>query len=342
MIKNIDHANVIHYGFDSIILKSGKNGLSKPSCVKVLKDEFPSKEMLAQLDNEFELCSKTKSSNVRKAYRREKVEGHEALVLEYIEGKDLNKFLASKALTLFQQLHIATDIASALADLQKENICHHRIHPSNILVEESTNKIYLIDFALATQGAILEEAITSLGEKEIESLKYIAPEQTGRINHTIDQRADLYSLGLIFYKLFTGQLPFDSEARLELLYANIAKTPLRPENLNPQLPKVLGDIIMKLLSKNAEDRYQSAFGVKADLERCLAQLNESGDIDDLIKTGFTIALGDYSGKLSFSKKLYGRDNEIKTLTNLYDSCALGQKKNFIDFRKFRKRKIFFG
>jgi len=326
MIKNIDHANVIHYGFDSIIIKSGKNGLSKPSCIKVLKDEFASKEMQAELDNEFEICSKTKSSNVRKAYRREKVEGHEALVLEYIEGKDLNKFLSSKTLTLYQQLHIATDITSALADLQKENICHHRIHPSNVLVEESTNKIYLIDLALATQGGVLEEGITSLGEKEIESLKYIAPEQTGRINHAIDQRADLYSLGLIFYKLFTGQLPFDSEARLELLYANIAKTPLRPENLNPQLPKVLCDIIMKLLSKNAEDRYQSAFGVKADLEKCLAQLNENGNIDDLIKGGFTIALADYSGKLSFPKKLFGRETELKTLNELYKDCARGQKR----------------
>ncbi len=326
MIKNIDHANVIHYGFDSIIIKSGKNGLSKPSCIKVLKDEFASKEMLAELDNEFELCFKTKSNNIRKAYRREKVEGHEALVLEYIEGKDLNKFLASKPLTFFQQLHIATDIASALADLQKENICHHRIHPSNILVEESTNKIYLIDLALATQGGVLEEAITSLGEKEIESLRYIAPEQTGRINHTIDQRADLYSLGLIFYQLFTGQLPFDSEARLELLYANIAKTPLRPENLTPKLPKVIGDIIMKLLSKNAEDRYQSAFGLKADLEKSLTQLNESGNIDDLLNAGFTIALGDYSGKLSFPKKLFGRENELKTLNELYDDCAQGQKR----------------
>ncbi len=141
----------------------------------------------------------------------------------------------------------------------------------------------MIDLGLATEGNVFEEAITSLGEKEIESLKYIAPEQTGRINHAIDQRADLYSLGLIFYRLFTGQLPFDSEARLELLYANIAKTPSKPSQLNPELPKIISDIIMKLLSKNAEDRYQSAFGVKADLEKCLKQFNKNGKIDDLIE-----------------------------------------------------------
>ncbi len=326
MIKNIDHANVIHYGFDSIIIKSGRDGLGKPSCLKVLKDEFATKEMLAQLDNEFNLCSKIKSGNVRKAFRREKMEGHEALVLEYIEGKDLSKLLASETLTLYQQLHIATDIASALAGLHKENIFHRRIHPSNILVEESTNKIYLIDLALATEGNVIEDAITNLGEKEIESLKYIAPEQTGRINHAIDQRADLYSLGLIFYRLFTGQLPFDSEARLELMYANIAKTPTQPNQLNPELPKIISDIIMKLLSKNAEDRYQSAFGVKADLENCLKQFNTTGNIDDLNKAGFKIGELDFSGKLNFTKKLYGREKEIKTLNALYEDCAKGEKR----------------
>jgi predicted ATPase/class 3 adenylate cyclase len=329
MIKNIDHANVVHYGFDSIIIKSGKNGLSKPSCLKILKDEFASKEMLEQLDNEFNVCSKTKSSNVRKAFKREKIEGHEAVVLEYIEGKDLNKLLATENLTFFQQLHLATDIASALAGLHKENIFHRRIHPSNILVERSTNKIYLIDLGLATEGNVFEEAVTNFGEKEIESIKYIAPEQTGRINHAIDQRADLYSLGLIFYRLFTGELPFDSEARLELMYANIAKTPTNPSQLNPELPEILSEIIMKLLSKNAEDRYQSAFGVKADLEKCLEQFNVNGKIDDLIKTGFTIAKLDFSGKLNFTNKLYGREKELRTLNELYEDCARGKKRMLV-------------
>ncbi len=326
MIKNIDHANVVHYGFDSIIIKSGKNGLSKPSCIKVLKDEFASKEILVQLDNEFNLCSRIKSSNVRKAFKRLKIEGHEAVVLEYIEGKDLNKLLTTENLTLFQQLHIATDIASALAGLHKENIFHRRIHPSNILVEQSTNKIYLIDLGLATQGNVLEEGITTFSEKEIESLKYIAPEQTGRINQAIDQRADLYSLGLILYRLFTGQLPFDSEARLELMYANIAKTPVKPTQLNPELPELLSEIIMKLLSKNAGSRYQSAFGVKADLEKCLEQFDLNRKIDDLTEKGFTIGQLDFSGKLNFTNKLYGREKELKMLNALYENCEKGQKK----------------
>jgi len=326
MIKNIDHANVIHYGFDSLIIKSEKDGLSKPTCQKVLKEEFPSKEILAQLDNEYDICSKSKSTNVRKAVKRDKIEGNESLVLEYIEGKDLHKLLNTEKLDLVQQLHIATDIATALLGLHKENIFHRRIHPSNILIEKSTNKIYLIDFGLATVGNLFEEGISTFREKEIESLKYIAPEQTGRINHTVDQRSDLYSLGLIFYRLFTGQLPFDSEAQLELMYANIAKTPVKPEIINPELPHILSDITMKLLSKDAEGRYQSAFGVKFDLEKCIKQLNETGNIDDLSTSDFKIASSDFSGKLNFSNKLYGREKEIEKLNGFYDECANGQKK----------------
>ena len=326
MIKNIDHANVIYYGFDSIIIKSDNKGFGKPSCIKILKDEFAARQKIEQLDNEFNVCSRLKCANVRRAIKREKIEGNEALVLEYIEGKDLNKLLTTEKFSLSQQLHLATDIASALTCLHKENIFHRRIHPSNILIEESTNKIYLIDLALAIKGNVFEEAMTTLSEKEIESLKYIAPEQTGRINHAIDQRADLYSLGLIFYRLFTGQLPFDSEARLELFYANIAKTPEKPNHLNPQIPGIISDIIMKLLSKNAEDRYQSAFGVMMDLEKCLEQFNINGKIDDLKLNGFGIAGLDFSGKLNFTNKLYGRENEIKKLQDLYANCTTGAKK----------------
>ena len=117
--------------------------------------------------------------------------------------------------------------------------------------------------------------MTSFHEKEVEVLKYIAPEQTGRINRAIDIRADLYSLGIILYRLFTGELPFESEDGLELMYSHIAKTPVEPQLVNKELPKVISDIIMKLLAKNAEDRYQSAFGVKYDLEKCLEQFTDN-------------------------------------------------------------------
>ena len=324
MIKNIDHSNVIYYGFESLIIKTGTNGVNKPSCLKVLKEEFPSKETLAQLDNEFEICSKTKCSSIRKAIKKEKQEDHSAIVLEYIEGKDLNKLLFAEKWNIVQQLDIATDIATALAGLHKENIFHRRIHPSNILIEQSTNKVFFIDFGLASEGNIFEEGFTSFQDKEVEVLKYIAPEQTGRINRAIDNRADLYSLGIILYRLFTGQLPFETGEGLELIYAHIAKTPVEPRLINSDLPQVVSDIIMKLLSKNAEDRYQSAFGVKYDLEKCQQQLSDNGKIEN-----FPIAKFDFSGKLNFSNKLYGRDKEINYLNQLFESDANGQKNTLL-------------
>lgn len=324
MIKNIDHANVIHYGFESLIIKSGANGLSKPSCLKVLKDEFPSKEVLSHLDNEFAICSKAKCSSVRRAFKREKLEEHEVIVLEYIAGNDLNKHLSTEKLPLFQQLHLAADIASALADLHKENIFHQRIQPSNIIIEHSTSKVFFIDFALATKGSSFEAETVPSGDRESEYLKYIAPEQTGRINHAIDNRADLYSLGICLYQIFTGQLPFESEARLELMYANIAKTPPKPVEINPDLPLVVSHLIMKLLSKNAEDRYQSAFGIKYDLEKCLRLLTED-EKADARSISFPIATFDFSGKLHFHDKLFGRVKETSILNNSFDSCANGQK-----------------
>ena len=325
MLKNIDHANVIHYGYESLIIKTVNNDLGKPTCLKVLKEEYPSKETLARLENEFNLCSKARASCVRKAVKRDQNEGHEQIVLEYIEGKDLGKLLTKEKLTFVEQLHLAKDIAEALSNMHKENIFHRRIQPSNIIIEDATDKIFFIDFGVANEGKIFEENTNPYHEKEIEVLKYIAPEQTGRINQTIDNRADLYSFGIILYQLFTGQLPFESDERLELMYANIARTPANPKDINKNLPPVISAIIMKLLSKNAEDRYQSAFGVKRDLEKCLEEITNA-DEKDIASIEFPIASSDFSGKLNFTKKLYGRGKEINFLNTLYKDCESGEKK----------------
>ncbi|MEO8413024.1 MAG: adenylate/guanylate cyclase domain-containing protein [Ginsengibacter sp.] len=320
MIKNIDHANVIHYGSDSLIIKMGTNGPGKPSCLKVLREEYPSKETIAGLENEFEICSHAKCSSIRRAFSTQKQEDHAAIVLEYVEGKDLGKFLATERITIVQQLQLATDIISALADIHKENIFHRRINPANILIEQATRKVFFIDFGLSTQGNTFEEGMTSSHDNEIEVLKYIAPEQTGRINRSIDNRADLYSMGIILYRLFAGEVPFDSDEGLELIYAHVAKTPVAPILINGDMPRVVSDIIMKLLSKDAEDRYQSAYGVKYDLEKCLQQFSVDEKIDN-----FPIAQFDFSGKVFYSNKLYGREKEINYLNRLFEDCASGQK-----------------
>ncbi|HLF45316.1 MAG TPA: serine/threonine-protein kinase, partial [Chitinophagaceae bacterium] len=320
MIKNIDHNNVIHYGTDAIIIKSVSTGSGKPVCKKILMEEFPAAELVAELENEFEICSKIKGPGIRKAYKKIKEEDHHAIELEFIEGTDLNKFLAAEKPDLLQQLNLSVALVTALTDIHRENIFFRQVHPSNMLIEQPTQKIFFIDFGLATYGNGYEPAQLPAHEKQVEYLKYISPEQTGRINRAIDNRADLYSVGVILYRLFTGLLPFESKDSLELIYAHVAKEPPDPCLLNKELPEVIAGIIRKLLSKNAEDRYQSAFGLKADLEICLKKFITNKKIEK-----FELAEFDFTGKLNIPSTLFGREKETEKIHNLFASATQGTK-----------------
>lgn len=321
MIKNIDHANVIHYGSGSLIFKAATiNGISKPYCLKVLNEEFPTPEVRAQLENEFRICSQSGCNSIRKAIRMEKIEEHDALVLDYIDGKDFGKILTSERPDLIQQLNYAIDIAAALGELHKQHIFHQRLHPSNIIIENGTNKVFFIDLGMAMSGNAYGVKNGIEQEQDIEVLKHIAPEQTGRVNRPVDNRTDLYSLGVILYRLFTGAAPFESKDGLELIYAHVAKNPVPPIRINSTLPVPVSDIILKLLEKNAEDRYQSVFGLKMDLEKCLYFLKSAGKIEP-----FRIAENDFTGRLFVSNKLFGRTKEIDFINQLFKDCASGGK-----------------
>jgi serine/threonine protein kinase len=147
------------------------------------------------------------------------------------------------------------------------------------------------------------------------SLAYISPEQTGRMNRALDYRTDFYSLGATFYELLTGKVPFDLKDAMELVHCHIAKTPIPVCEVNPDIPPILSDIVMKLMAKNAEDRYQSAWGLKADLEIC--QENRPG-------FSFEIAQHDFSEHFQIPQKLYGRESEINTLLSGFERVVAGK------------------
>ncbi|MBE9562757.1 MAG: AAA family ATPase, partial [Proteobacteria bacterium] len=205
-----------------------------------------------------------------------------------------------------------------LGNVHTANIIHKDINPSNIIINPKTKELKIIDFGIASR--LPRENPTLKNPEHLEgTLSYLSPEQTGRINRSIDYRTDLYSLGVTFYEILTGKLPFITTDAMELVHCHIAKNPIPIQEVNPEIPWIISNIVMKLLAKNAENRYQSAFGVKVDLEKVL-NLPSLEDLEDL---PFKLAQHDFSGKLEIPQKLYGRSNEINTLLTAFKRVAAG-------------------
>ena len=168
-------------------------------------------------------------------------------------------------------LNIAIKITEILGHIHSSNIIHKDINPSNIVFNPETGILKIIDFGISTQ--LSRENPTLKNPNVLEgTLAYMSPEQTGRMNRSLDYRTDFYSLGVTFYELLTGKLPFESTDALALVHCHLAKVPVSPREINSEIPKAVSDIVMKLMAKTAEERYQSAWGLKTDLENCLSQL----------------------------------------------------------------------
>lgn len=312
-MKDVGAPNILHSSMHSTIKLDGDR------CIKFLNEEFPKTEQLQYLDNEYEYAYACECDSVRKAIEKTNINNRKAIVFEYIDGADLKTILEKQNNTPEQLLDIAISITNAIADLHSFNIIHNNICPENILIERYTGKAFLIDLSIASRinlkldddnNHIIHEAC----------IDYLAPEQTGRINRMVDYRTDLYSLGVILYRMFSGKLPFSSDDSAEVIYAHVAKTPATLKEVTSDVPEMVSHIVAKLLAKNAEERYQSATGLKADLIRCKKHLAEQQSIPL-----FDIAQNDFSGKLQLHHKLYGKEQVIGELNQLFDSTVRGRK-----------------
>lgn len=288
--------------------------------LKLLKNPYPDTIELVHFKNQYTLTKDINLPGVVRSYQLETYQNRFVIVTEDFGGISLRQYAAKFSATridIDEFLSIAIKIAEILGDLYQHRIIHKDIKPDNLLIHPQTKQVKLIDFSIASLLPQERQTVTNPNVLE-GTIAYLSPEQTGRMNRGIDYRTDFYSLGATFYELLAGQLPFQSDDAMELVYAHIAKQPIPVDQINPAVPPVLAAIVTKLMAKNAEDRYQSARGLKHDLELCQQEWNRAGQISE-----FEIGQQDYCDRWVMPQKLYGRDREVEMLIAAYDRIAQG-------------------
>ncbi|MEG4105396.1 AAA family ATPase [Microcoleus sp. S13_C5] len=307
----------IHEGVNTVIYRGVRESDLTPVIVKTLKAEYPTIEEIARLRHEYKILKTLDIAGIIKAYSLEKHNNGLALILEDFGGDSLKNLIAAKNLEISEFLSLAIHLAETLAQLHENKIIHKDIKPQNIIIKPKTNQIKIIDFSISTYLERENQILSNPNLLE-GTLAYMSPEQTGRMNRSIDYRTDFYSLGVTFYEILTGKLPHQATDLLELIHCHIAKRPLPPHQQIGEIPEAISDIVMKLLAKTAEDRYQSARGLKADLEMCQYQLQTQGKIDN-----FPIGNRDKFGQFLIPQKLYGREQEVATLMAAFERVSGG-------------------
>ena len=299
-----------------------RSALSEAIVVKLLKQDYPSPQEIARYRQEYEITRLLNLDGVVKAYSQQDYQRTLVILLEDFGGESLEHWMRQRPqmfcpMPLSMFLRLAIDLADILGKIHAAHVIHKDINPGNIVLNPDTGVVKIIDFGIATRFNRTNSSFKSPYVLE-GTLAYLSPEQTGRMNRSIDYRTDFYSLGVTFYELLTGQLPFPTTDILELVHCHIAKPPVPPHKLDAAISKPVSDIVLQLMAKNAEDRYQSAWGIKADLEVCLQQLTATGQID-----GIQLGLQDVSDQFHIPQKLYGREAEIRTLLAAFDRVAGG-------------------
>ena len=294
-----------------------------PVTIELLRNPFPSFNELLKFRHKYEIGKDFELPNIIKTLALEPYNNSYALILEDCGSISLKSWLQQSGAfgdspqTLISFLQIAIQIAEALEGLYCHRVIHKDIKPANILIHPETHHIKLIDFSISSLLPKETQEIKNANMLE-GTLAYMSPEQTGRMNRGIDYRSDYYALGVSFYELLTGQLPFTSNDPMELVHCHLAKQPVVAHQLKATIPLAISQIVSKLMSKNAEARYQNALGLKHDLEICLTQLQQIGKIEL-----FSLGERDLSDRFLIPEQLYGREPEVATLLNAFERVSKG-------------------
>ncbi|NQE32290.1 AAA family ATPase [Microcoleus asticus] len=316
-MQNYQITEKLHESSNSLVYRGYRQADNLPVILKMLKESYPSPEKIAWFKREYEITQNINLPGVIDVYSFQNLENQWVIELEDFGGESLNLIIAKKQFTIAEFLHLAIEIVDILGQIHQQYIIHKDINPSNIVVNQQTGKLKLIDFGIST--TLSRENPSFLNPNVLEgTLAYISPEQTGRMNRRIDYRTDFYSLGITFYELLTGQLPFPTDDVLELVHCHIAKQPIPPHEVKPEVPPIISAIVLKLMAKNAEERYLSAYQIKADLQECLRQWQSKEQIDP-----FPIARHNISDRFQIPQKLYGREREISALLAAFERVSQG-------------------
>jgi PAS domain S-box-containing protein len=316
----MDHSLQVLWGDGERVLfrgsRPGADGELKPVLTVLLAADRPSPPALERLAHEYELRNELDRAWAARPLELAREAGRAMLVLEDQGGEPLARLLGQPMETgVFLRLGI--DVAAALGKAHQAGLVHKDLKPDNILVHCADGAARLTGFGIATRLP-RERQTLAPPETIAGTLAYMAPEQTGRMNRSIDSRSDLYSLGVVYYQMLTGALPFTASDPMEWVHCHVARKPASPDDRVGTVLPPISKIVMKLLAKAAEERFQSAAGVERDLRRCLADWEHQGRIDD-----FPLGQNDTSDRLLIPETLYGREREVAILLAGFERIVQG-------------------
>src|SRR6516164_5998556 len=292
------------------------NGNRLAVLLVALAADRPPPARLDRLTHEYELKDELDRAWAAQPLALMRDAGRTVLVLDDLGGEPLDR-LHGGPMEVGHFLRLAIAVTSALGKLHQRGLVHKDIKPANILLNQATGEVRLTGFGIASRFA-RERQSPHPPETIAGTLAYMAPEQTGRMNRSMDSRSDLYALGVTFYQMLTGVLPFTAAEPMEWVHCHLARRPVAPAERLSKIPGAVSAIVMKLLAKRAEDRYQTVAGLESDLRSCLTAWETQHRIDD-----FSLGEQDKPDRLLIPEKLYGRGREVETLLAAFDRIVNG-------------------